>query len=77
MNEIDGGITGDSISSLTRESARGKDEEALLMMTSVVGPANDDAPSTTSTRHAARTSNVDPNNELRAMSQIFVLYNVG
>jgi hypothetical protein len=72
MNKIDGGITGDSISSLTRESARGGDEEALLMMRSVVGAANDDAPSTTCTsaRHAARTSNLVPNNELSNVSQI-------
>jgi hypothetical protein len=48
MNKIDGLLTGDSVSSLTRESARGGNEEALLMMMrSVVGAANDDAPSTT------------------------------
>jgi hypothetical protein len=72
MSKIDGGIMGDSISLLTRESARGGDEEALLMMRSVVGTANDDAPSTTCTsaRHAARTSNLVPNNELSNVSQI-------
>jgi hypothetical protein len=44
----------------------------LLMMRSVVGAANDNAPSTTCTsaRHAARTHNLVPNNELSNVSQI-------